>query len=188
MTFPPRSQPQLVAPNFEAFAIAQTSEIRSVNPTPSPQIQGNDPLVLILGTLLGGGAFGVAFIGFWSKFGNNILTSQQTKADLRGQVAKAESDLALSEEKAKLDQTKELFNLILDTLKEERKTTKGILDILLTKYLNTTTQVADDAITQQELLRNLTERLHSQEMILEKVKEGMHDIFNKLSMEKRENG
>jgi hypothetical protein len=76
----------------------------------------------------------------------------------------------------------------LDTLKEERKTTKGILDILLTKYLNTTTQVADDVITQQELLRNLTERLHSQELILEKVSNGMHDIFNKLNMGERENG
>jgi hypothetical protein len=189
MTFPTRSQPPLFAtiPPFEGLLIAQSSKVRSADPTPPPQYQGNDPLVLILGTLLGGGVLGTAFIGFWSKFGNNILISQQSKADLRGQVAKAESDLALSEEKAKLDQTKELFNLILDTLKEERKTTKGILDILLTKYLSSTTEVADNAITQQELLRNLTERLHSQELILEKVSKGVHDIFNRLNMGEREN-
>ena len=181
MTFPPRSQSQLAAPNFEAFAIAQSSEVKPVIVQPQTPIQASPDLSSILLTAIISG--GSVWLGFGRKFGDSVIANRRTQAD----IIKSQADIELSEEKAKLDQTKELFNLILDTLREERKTTKGILDILLTKYLSSTTEVAENAVTQQELLRNLTERLHSQERTLERVDKGMQDIFNKLGMGTREN-
>ena len=185
MPLPTRSQSSsfIAIPNFEGYAIAQTSEIRSVNPTPPPQYQTSDPLLWLLGGIVSSGAF----IGFWSRFGNNFLISQQTNSQLQSQIKKTESDLALSEEKARLAQTKELFDLVLGSLKEERKTTKEILDIFIAKFLNSTTEAAENAVTQQALLQSLVERLAGFEKTLDRIDNDMRDIFDALKIEKRTN-
>jgi len=189
MPFPTRSHPPLFTtiPPFEGLLIAQTSEVRSADPTPPPQYQSSDPWLPIVGALLSGGVLSTAFIGFWSRFGNNFLISQQSRSDLQSQIKKTESDLALSEEKARLAQTKELFDLVLDSLKEERKTTKGILDIFITKFLNSTTEGAENAIAQQALLQSLIERLGGFEKTLDRIDNDMRDIFDALKIEKRTN-
>ena len=173
-------------PPFEGEAIAQT-------PTETKAIVQSDSKPLAPPTQVDLNSVAIAFVfgsgGLWlflktfgEKFGDSVLANRKTQSE----IIKSQSDIALSEKKADLDQTRELFNLILETLKEERKTTKGILDILLTKYLSSTSEMSESVYTQQALLQSLIDRLNSQEKTLQEFSKNVNDIFRVLEMKTRQ--
>jgi len=189
MTFPTRSKDPLFTtiPPFEGLLIAQTSEIRSVNPTPSPQIQGNDPLVLILGTLLGGGAFGVAFIGFWSKFGNNILTERQSKSDLQNLLIKAKSDLELKERQVELDAERLKSEAAIADTNQKTKIITDTLYLSLTNNFQNAKEYREIYYLLLEEIRALRQDNKELKDDVDHIKLSQKDIFNKLNMGEREN-
>ena len=189
MPFLSRSRPPLVSslPPFEGDAIAQTpTETKAIivqsdsKPlAPPTQVDWNSVAIAFL---FGSGGLLLFLKTFGEKFGDSVLANRKTQAD----IIKSQSDIDLSEKKADLDQTRELFNLILETLKEERKTTKGILDILLTKYLSSTSEMSESVYTQQALLQSLIDRLNSQEKTLQEFSKNVNDIFRVLEMKTRQ--
>ena len=187
MTFPPRSQSQLVAPNFEAFAIAQTSEVRSANPTPPPQYQGNDPLVLVLGTLLGGGAFGAAFLGFWSKFGNNFLVSQQTRTDLQNQLARAKSDLEIKERQVELDAERAKSEAAIADTNQKTKIITDTLNLSLTNNFQNAREQRDLYYLLVDQIKDLSQNVRNLKDDVAHIKMSQKDTFDKLDMEDRTN-
>jgi len=189
MTFPTRSQPPLFTtiPPFEGLLIAQTSEVRSADPAPPPQYQGNDPLVLILGTLLGGGVLGTAFIGFWSKFGNNFLVSQQSKSDLQNQLTKAKSDLELKERQVELDAERLKSEAAIADTNQKTKIITDTLYLSLTNNFQNAKEYREIYYLLLEEIRALNQIIKELKDDVDHIKMSQKDIFNKLSMEKREN-
>lgn len=189
MPFLSRSRPPLVSsiPLSEGDAIAQTpTETKAIivqsdsKPlAPPTQVDWNSVAIAFL---FGSGGLLLFLKTFGEKFGDSVLANRKTQAD----IIKSQSDIDLSGKKADLDQTRELFNLILETLKEERKTTKGILDILLTKYLSSTSEMSESVYTQQALLQSLIDRLNSQEKTLQEFSKNVNDIFRVLEMKTRQ--
>jgi hypothetical protein len=189
MTFPTRSQPPLFAtiPPFEGLLIAQTSEIRSASPTPPTQYQGNDPLVLILGTLLGGGVLGTAFVGFWAKFGNNFLTTQQSKSDLQNQLARAKSDLDLKERQVELDAERLKSEAAIADTNQKTKIITDTLNLSLTNNFQNAKEYREIYYLLLQEIKEMNQMNKDLKVDVDHIKMSQKDIFNKLNMEKREN-
>jgi len=167
--------------------IAQTSEIRSSNPQPNPQIQSSDPIFVVLLTLLGSGVVGTAFVGFWSKFGNNFLISQQSRTTLENELARAKSDLELKGRQVELDAERAKSEAAIADTNQKTRIITDTLNLSLTNNFQNAKEYREIYYLLVDQIRELSQTVKELKGDVAHIKMTQKDTFDKLDMEDRTN-